>query len=387
MAPDFFRRLFHALSVSALFVVGVPEVCAQSERTFASVARLEQLLEQKQYVAFRIFVRKNFARIKDADEWLAFRDVILRGVDRTGYDLLYSVDRRPVAGLVSGSMNLNEARNNADTLLVNGRFEEAFAIFQTIAEELKRVQSSKESPQVKRAAKFLSFYIFHAMGRALYGARRFDEAYQVYRWIPQSYSKIREIQFEKMWAAFRGGRVDHALGAVASQNSGFFGRFVSPEAYLVQTYLYKKLCREADYQEVFAGMKAFQSALKTGAFKLEDFARGDAETLVLWQLITNKNEESVEAKAEKSRIKVVLQKAYERERMRLRDDLEKALAYVRLAVRSGVSAALKPIEKLPDRQAFFKIGLEIWPADSLEEWADEIGSHRFIGDTECKSGS
>ena len=32
---------------------------------------------------------------------------------------------------------------------------------------------------------------------------------------------------------------------------------------------------------------------------------------------------------------------------------------------------------------FLKKNLEIWPADSTEEWLDEIGTHRFIGESLC----
>ena len=111
--------------------------------------------------------------------------------------------------------------------------------------------------------------------------------------------------------------------------------------------------------------------------------------MILWRLATSTPEptENVsieEMKAEQDRIKTQITRAYEQQKTRLIDDLEKSLAYVQLTVRSGSGNVLKSIEKLPSRSALFDLDLEIWPADSQEEWIDELGAHRFIGESLCK---
>ncbi len=355
--------------------------------------KFKDFIEVKDYVGARIYFKKNYNSFSSADEWLAVRSEMMRQSQHTGFDLVYSMDRKPAPGLLSGSLDVNTARFNADQLMLGGKFLEAFDVYQKIALELKSLKKISRSNDQKFAIDFLSPYIFQSMGRALYGAKRYDESFIVYRWIPQSFSKIREVQFEKMWAAFRGGRVDQALGAIASQSSAYFNSYLPPEAYLVQTYLYKKLCRTPDYNSVLNQMRGFLKDLDSGKYSTEVFSKSDMETIVLWNLTQSQPElsgsgvTSLERDAEKRRIGRVLDKAFENTKVRLRDDIEKALAYVQLTVRSGNSGVLRNIEKLPDRQTLFKLGLETWPADSKEEWIDEIGTHRFVGESLCKAGS
>ena len=62
---------------------------------------------------------------------------------------------------------------------------------------------------------------------------------------------------------------------------------------------------------------------------------------------------------------------------------EPRCACVLLLDTSG-SMAGKPIEQLnEDREAYLKKGLELWPSDKAEDWLDEVGYHRFMGETKC----
>jgi len=232
-------------------------------------------------------------------------------------------------------------------------------------------------------------YILQSMGRALYSAGRFDEAYIVFRWIQPTFSKFQQVQFEKMWAAFRGGRVDHALGAIASQKSEYFSKHISPESYLVQIYLYKKLCREDDYKQVLNQVRSFRKDVQSGAYSRDEWLKSEVENRILYNLIQMKPEKGLafvsaaERKQEQERLHKILDAAFKSQRSRLLDEIDKVLAYVQLTIKSGGDSVLKPLEILPDRSSFFKLNLEIWPADSAEEWIDEVGTHRFVGESLC----
>jgi hypothetical protein len=53
---------------------------------------------------------------------------------------------------------------------------------------------------------------------------------------------------------------------------------------------------------------------------------------------------------------------------------------------SDTSTVLKPVESLKSRDDLLKKDLEVWPADSSEEWLDEIGKHVLIGESLCNKG-
>jgi hypothetical protein len=379
----------------------VVESRAQEERALPPIemstkapklaAQAKAIIDSGDYLGFRVFLRKNFSRIRHPQDWMNIRALIIDHADQVGFDIVYAWDKRPPGRFVdSGTMNINVSRFEADNLMLQGRFQEAFDLYQKIAVELRRVRRTTRSAAQLASIDFLNPYILHGMGRALYGAGRFDEAYVVLRWVPQSYSKFRQIQFEKMWAAFRGGRIDHALGAIASQQSDYFSRYLSPESYLVEVYLYKKLCREDDFKQVLKSVYDFKAAMSGNQYTLEEWSKSDVETRTLWNLVRANPEQGsplvpiTARRAEQARIKKILELTYQSQKTRVLDDIERVLAYVQLTVNSGSSkSVLKPIERLPDRQSLFKLGLEIWPADTSEEWVDEVGTHRFVGDSLC----
>lgn len=369
----------------------IPVGHGQSKKQrYAVLEQSKSILEQKDYLGFRAYLRKAYGRIKHPREWMGLRALAMRNVEYVGFDLIYAIDRRPPGRYVdSGPSNINKSRFDADNLLASGSYQQAFDLYQKIAVELRRLKRSSTDQDEIYNIDFIYPFILHGMGRSLFGAGRFDESYVVLRWIPQNYPKFRQVQFEKMWSAFRGGRIDHALGAIASQSSPYFSRFMAPESYLVQTYLYKKLCREDDYQQVLSELKSFKSAIDGSGYNLSDWASSEIETRVLLNLLQVDPTEGHDMvpvglrKAEQERIKNVLARVHGQQRTQIKTDLDRALAYVQLTVKSGPTSLLKPIEKLPDRASLFQLDLEIWPADSAEEWIDEAGTHRFVGNSLC----
>jgi hypothetical protein len=228
------------------------------------------------------------------------------------------------------------------------------------------------------------------MGRALYGAGRYEDAFKVYQWIGVKYPLFVQVLFEKMWAAFKAGRVDLALGAIASQRSTYFSKYLPPESYLIQSYLYRRLCRDDDQKQVLDEMNRYETILENPKSDLP--LVHDVNTLVLWQLsnLPKKSTDNLKLISlslrdqEQAEIKMRLKKASEAARAKTLKDLKSVIAYQQLGGQSDSKLVLQPIEHMKSRDALLKQNLEVWPADSSEEWMDEIGKHVLIGESLCK---
>ncbi|OFZ56635.1 MAG: hypothetical protein A2428_05280 [Bdellovibrionales bacterium RIFOXYC1_FULL_54_43] len=339
------------------------------------IQHAQKLIKSNDSIGFRCLVKKAYQRKITRQEWYSLRALVVAQADRSGFDLVRLWNAR----LNQGKSELDRALDNADQLMLKGKFEEAFAGYQKCAVELKK----------DKTAGPIFPYVLHSMGRALYGAKRFSEALTVYSWIPRTYPRFRQIMFEKMWTAFRLGRVETALGAIASQRSAYFSPFLSPEAYLIQTYIYRRLCRQKDLNQVLGELRNYEQLLSAGALK--SWAGSDTEATLLLRLrdepISPENTDIIslaEKKAEQKSIGDALQRTFQKQRPKFLADIKTVLAYAHLAGATDTALTLKPIKKLTSREALLKMNLEIWPADSAEEWVDEIGSHEFIGESLCQ---
>ncbi|MCM2323817.1 MAG: hypothetical protein NDJ90_11210 [Oligoflexia bacterium] len=382
-----------ASAAAVTSAVGAPTT-ALSPKVFAQARKL---IEAKDYLGFRVFLKKAYWKKITYGEWYAVRSLVNSEAGNVGFDLITIWNQRNPPGKSLVDKSLEEA----DALMLAGKFSEAFEQYQQAASALRRnlvqLRVGKGAKVYAQRIKDLSAlypYVLHSMGRALYSAGRFADALEVYGWISTDYARFRQILFEKMWAAFRAGRVERALGTIASQRSAYFSRYLSPEAYLIQTYIYRKLCRTDDLKEVIAEMKLYEASLLKGVEA--DWAGTDLETRVLWGLsvagldgefpawITREEREN-----ERKQIQAALHRAFGRQRPKLLNELRTTMAYAHLAGVADARTALKPIEKLTSRKALLELDLEIWPADSSEEWVDEVGTHYFVGDSLCitKNGS
>ncbi|MBU6154166.1 MAG: hypothetical protein KGP28_07675 [Bdellovibrionales bacterium] len=339
----------------------------------------KKLIFAKDFLGFRVFVRKAYPQKMSHSEWFEIKNLISQNCDRVGYDLISFWNARNSSGKSEIDLQLEKA----DTLMLAGRFEEAFTEAQAVAKKLKVMIRSRPD------ARIILPYVFHTMGRALYGARRFDESMEVYQWINTAYPHIRQVLFEKMWAAFKAGRVDIALGAIASQRSGYFSTYLPTESYLIQTYLFKRLCRDDDLNQVNAEMKNYEEKLSKGTIK--DWVNKDITTSLLYQLSQSKPKPTdligivslADRLNEQKEITDALNRVYEKQKPVILSDLKTILAYAHLAKVSDTSAVLKPVQSLKSRDDLLKMDLEVWPADSSEEWLDEIGKHVLIGESLC----
>ncbi len=70
----------------------------------------------------------------------------------------------------------------------------------------------------------------------------------------------------------------------------------------------------------------------------------------------------------------------------LQAQLERVYGYATLALGND-QEVLKGLESLPDSKVIEKKSYIAWPASDAEEWLDEIGSHVYIGKSECQSAT
>ena len=382
----------HLAFMVALVVSGQAHAATppqQEQRPLDNISQARWFIESRDYLGFRVFIKKTYWKKITYGEWWYLKNLVNANAANAGFDLVHVWNvRNP-----SGKSNLDKTLEYADSLMLNRRFNEAFTEYQKMADHLKKLKAHLRGQRGRvfqeryNDADSLYSFVLHCMARALYGAGRYDEALVVYSWLQPTYPRFRQVLFEKMWAAFRAGRVEASLGAIASQRSGYFSTFLSPETYLIQTYIYRRLCRTDDMDQVMKEMKAYEAVLRKD--DPADWAKGDLETLVLWNLLSSKPIVQVplvtqaERDKEKQDIRVALDRVYKAVRGKILSDLKTAMAYSHLAGVTDTTAALKPVEKLTSRDALSKLELETWPADSSEEWADEVGRHYFLGDSLC----
>ncbi|MBL7671726.1 MAG: hypothetical protein JNM39_14665 [Bdellovibrionaceae bacterium] len=350
------------------------------------VVQARAFVDAQDDLGLRIFLKEKLKSPMAYNDWVAVRRV-LSGRPNLGYDLVFAWDRhKNVKNLDLSVTNIEKAMNEADSLALAKKFDEAFAKYQIIARSIKQQGRGKIRLQNRQ----LYFSVLQSMARALYGAGKYAESLEVYSWIPPYYFQIRQVLFEKMWAAFRASKFDYVIGAIASQQSNYFSPYLDPESYLIKIYSMKKLCRESDIVLTLKSIQAYLKGLQNGRITYKDWSRRDLilsgiDTLTeqnasptdLVKLVSREKRE-----IERTRLTNFLIKNFERNRPRMISQLQKVLGYSKLAL-GNESSLLTQVTDLEDSQTLSGKGQEWWPATGGEEWLDEIGSHVFIGDSQC----
>lgn len=366
------------LLIILLFVVPV-----QAKSPKQLVDGFDKYVKEKDFLAARLAVISLAKKRITGRQWLQVRRT-LHDEPKVGFDFVFKWDRIHPIDVKSTDFDrrFNASLAKADQLQSDAQFNEAFAIYQKLAKSLaNRIRKGDEDEL------FLYQYCLHAMARSLYGAGRFKESLEVYQWIPTSYPRMRQVLFEKGWAAFRANRLDLANGAIASQRSSYFSDFLEPESYLIQIYIFKKLCREKDTELVRKRIRRFKKDILEEKFTYKDWARGDIETRSLLRLVEAEIRDSdplfskADRRRERDRIENALKRFFEFEKKRLVKQLNQVLAYSFLAIAAD-ALAMKNY-RLPSRATLLRNGQEIWPAGDGEDWIDEIGQHSYIGASLC----
>ncbi len=362
------------------------EMVSEKQRdTWEDMAdEIHSLIKKGDALGVRVVLKK-LAKLKpDKKTWTQVRSW-LHESPWIGWDLLRYWEKSQPAEYGRPILSPTDAViASSAKLLYDKKFEAAFNGFQKVARVIKK-DMDKGNVQNRE----LYYQVLHLMSGALYGSGRFADALLVNTWIPPIYSKYRQVLFERMWAAFRAGRIDIANGAIASQYSSYFN-YLEPEAFLVQTYLYRKMCRDGDFQLVIKNLKKFHQNLKSGRFNLSAWLKTDLQYRSYLAMLKKQKYPSAsfasnaERLAEKKLVQTVLSKMFALEKARLLREVERIFAFANLAL-SATTSELPIISKLPPQEELLKSGLEMWPVSDAEDWLDELGHHVFIGESQCRA--
>lgn len=383
-------RWFSAF-VSLVLLMGLPVEAAPAKRK--TKVPLKVLLERFQDnagsydpLSLRIMLKKISKQKINLKQWNEIRNYLMQN-PQIGYDFIYKWELLRPQDSLPGEVESqwNGKIEKADQLMMSENFEEAFKAYQEVALFLK-----KEIQNGKIENLFLYTVMLHSMGRSLFGAGRYQEALTVYSWLPRSYPRLRQVLFEKMWTAFRLGRVDIALGAIASQESSYFSAYLEPESYLIKTYIFKKLCRDDDLKDLRKTILQLKNRIEKGDKTFfNEWASSDIEVLSLSRLTlleptadVSKDVSKADRIKEIEAINSILKKKFEIDIERLRRDLANILAYSNIALGSKDFTFVKHEEI--DHTDLMAKGDEVWAVNDAEDWVDEIGGHLFIGDSLCR---
>lgn len=335
-------------------------------------------------LALRVMAFKAAEKPLQAWQWDEVREVIHRN-PAVGWDVVRLWDLMPVRGKEKDAVTpLEKKVARGDALMSGGDFKRAIAFYRSALKDMRPQRLKFGDPDY-----FLYQTVVHSLARAYYGAGRFNDAIRTYRQISLIYPMPRQIQFEKMWAAVRAGHYALAVGAIASQKSSYFSRFLEPEAYLVQYYLYRRLCRKEEIKRVMADVAEFKSMLDKGTYTLEEWARRDFHSQLLYSLSKNryrwKNSPVTddERERERAKIRARLEKNYKQDLQRMQSEMEKVVAYLNLAP-EATQKDLPKITNIPGLNKILNSRNEMWPVNDAEDWLDEVGQHVFIGRSECR---
>lgn len=352
--------------------------------------QIELLEKNSDDLGIRVLIRRNFKKKLNIKDWFSVRKILIRR-PKVGFDAIAAWDRQislKATQLEKESDTVFRFLEKADEMALNRDFEKAFEMYQRAAKYLR----TSNKGRIPKGNQQIYLNILHQMGRTLYGQKRFAESLEVYTWIPPVYAQIRQVLFEKMWSAFRAGKYDMALGAIASQQSGYFSEFLHPESYLLKIYIFKRLCRKKDLGYTVDAIKEYLTSLKNGKLGPIEWAKGDLYYMSLAQLIeSGKNNPKAQLQIvnqkerddELKRVEESLKIRFKNNKATLQAQLERVYGYASLAL-SNDQELLKPISDLPETKVLEKKGFELWPAGDAEEWLDEIGSHVYIGASQCK---
>lgn len=354
------------------------------------VGQLKALEATNDDLGLRVLLRREFKKKKTVNEWFEARKVLTRR-PKVGFDVVAAWDRQislKESPLEKDASSVAVFLDKADEYSFNKQFDKSFDMYQKAARFIKKNNKNR----VPKGNQLIYLNVLHQMARSLYAQKRFVEALEVYDWIPASYPQTRQVLFEKMWAAFRSDKYDLALGAIASQQSGYFSEYLDPESYLIKIYIFKRLCRKKDLNFTLRGIKEFLANLKNGKLTYLDWAKSDLYYMSLAQLIESAGKENPEIRndivsqrerqEELKKVHLALKQKFQIFKPLLQMKLERVLGYAALASAQDQDF-LKPVKSLPEASVLESRGYELWPANDAEEWLDEIGTHVFIGDSQC----
>lgn len=355
------------------------------------ISRAQALAAAKDYLGLRIQLIKSYNNPVSYKDWLKFRRLIY-DTPQVGYDIVFAWDQhKRVTGMAEDSTEqlVEKAIKKAEDLLIEKQYVKAFDLYQMAATRIKKSYRSK----VGKENRNIYYWLLHQMGRTLYSSGNFDQALDVYNWIPTRYYQFRQVQFEKMWAAFRLNKLDIAMGSIISQQSAYYSRYVEPESYLVKLYILQKLCDQKQVTRVIKDIDSYITQIRSKKLRLSEWAKNDLYDYSINLLVRNGESEGLtnlisqqERADQKNKILKKLNAKFTEDQVRIERDLNKVKGYAML-MRFDVSEELEKVTSLPASDVLSSQGLEYWPTSKNEEWVDEAGQYFYNGESKCKKKS
>ncbi len=352
------------------------------------ISKAQALAAAKDYLGLRIQLIKSYNNPVSYKDWLKFRRLIY-DTPQVGYDIIFAWDQhKRVTGMAEDSTEqlVERAIKKAEELLVERQYSKAFDLYQLAATRIKKAYRSK----VGKESRNIYYWLLHQMGRTLYSSGNYDQALEVYGWIPTRYYQFRQVQFEKMWTAFRLNKLDIAMGSIISQQSAYYSRYIEPESYLVKLYILQKLCDQKQVSRVVKDIDSYINQIRSKKLRLTEWAKNDLYDFSISLLTRAGDSEGLttlisaqERADQKNKILKKLNSKFAEDQARIERDLNKVKGYAML-MRFDVSEELEKVTSLPTSDVLSSQGLEYWPTSKNEEWVDEAGQYFYNGETKCK---
>ena len=237
------------------------------------ISKAQALATAKDYLGLRIQLIKSYNNPVSYKDWIKFRRLIY-DTPQVGYDIVFAWDQhKRITGMAEDASEqlVEKAIKKAEDLLNERQYAKAFELYQMAATKIKTTYRSK----VGKENRNIYYWLLHQMGRTLYSSGNYDQALEVYNWIPTRYYQFRQVQFEKMWTSFRMNKLDMAMGSIISQQSAYYSKYIEPESYLVKLYILQKLCDQKQVSRVVKDIDSYISQIRSKKLKLSEWAKND----------------------------------------------------------------------------------------------------------------
>lgn len=332
------------------------------------LASLEEDLKNFKLISAREMLSYMQLTRLSKEEWLKLRDVIHR-YPRIGLDVMLKFDQYSPFG----ENKVDKLIKQADKLMMDKKFRQAAFGYQEI---LKFITKNKKFKNGRN--KQLYWSLIHSLARAFYALKQYDDAFIVYKSIPNTYPFFKQVQFELMWNNYMNDKLEFALGSIASMSTENFSKILEPEVYLVQYYIYKRLCRTKDAEFVKKRVLRLQKALQDVELPLGSWIKKDVVTLMYKQILNSgelNNEET-------SKLKSILESEKNKDFDRMQKEIDLVTAHIELD--SGSNTNLKLKTNLIPAEEILGTQFEGWPYDEIENWPDEVGNYVYTQKDLCK---
>ncbi len=352
------------------------------------ISKAQALATAKDYLGLRIQLIKSYNNPVSYKDWIKFRRLIY-DTPQVGYDIVFAWDQhKRITGMNEDASEqlVEKAIKKAEDLLNERQYAKAFELYQMAATKIKKTYRSK----VGKENRNIYYWLLHQMGRTLYSSGNYDQALEAYNWIPTRYYQFRQVQFEKMWTAFRMNKLDMAMGSIISQQSAYYSKYIEPESYLVKLYILQKLCDQKQVTRVVKDIDSYISQIRSKKLKLSEWAKNDLYDYSISLLArVNENEGLTslvtvqERIDQKNKILKKLNTKFADDQVRIERDLNKVKGYA-LLMKFDVTEELEKVTSLPTSDVLSSQGFEYWPTSKNEEWVDEAGQYFYNGQSKCK---